>query len=121
MAVSTGRREFWQAHVEAWRKSGLTQRAYSREDGLPEWQLSHWKHRLQRARRGQQRKPRLVPVRVMEETTAGTEHGHRTTARRGEQGRDLTLVLSNGWRLEIGEGVQPAALSRVLEALHRVG
>ena len=121
MAASTGRREFWQAHVEAWRKSGLTQRAYSREHELPEWQLSHWKHRLQKARRGQERKTRLVPVRVMEETTAGTDHGHRPAPRNAEQGRDLTLVLSNGWRLEIGEGVQPATLSRVLEALGHVG
>ena len=47
MAAPAGRREFWQAHVEAWRESGLTQRAYSREHELPEWQLSHWKHRLQ--------------------------------------------------------------------------
>ena len=50
-----------------------------------------------------------------------TDLGHRPTARNAEQGSDLTLVLSNGWRLEIGDSVQPAALSRVLEALHRVG
>ncbi len=67
MATPSGRREFWQAHVEARRKSGLTQRAYSREHELPEWQLSHWKHRLQKARWHGNAQAQLVPVRVREQ------------------------------------------------------
>ena len=121
MAAPTSRREFWQAHVEAWRESGLTQRAYCREHELPEVQLSHWKHRLQEGRRRRDSKSQLIPVRVIEGSAACAEHSHWHRPRSDDRRSDLTLVLSNGWRLEIGEGFKPATLSRVLEALRHVG
>ena len=121
MAAPAGGRDFWQAHVEAWRESGLTQRAYCREHELPEVQLSHWKHRLQKARRRRDSKTQLVPVRAIEGSAPCTDHSDRHTPRGGDSRSDLTLVLSNGWRLEIGEGFKAATLSRVLEALRHVG
>jgi len=46
MATDLGRRDFWQAQIDAWRESGMTQRVYCRRHELPETQFSHWKHRL---------------------------------------------------------------------------
>jgi len=51
MAAQNKGRDFWQAHVEAWRECGLTQRAYCREHELPEAHLSHWKHRSEKVHR----------------------------------------------------------------------
>ena len=121
MAAQSGRREFWQAHVEAWRESGLTQRAYCREHELSEMQLSHWKHRLQKTRRRAGSTSRLVPVRVLGESTPRSTEVDGHNARVGHRGGDLTLVFSNGWRLEIGEGFNLDTLSRVLEAVRHVG
>lgn len=111
MAAPTGRRDFWQAHVEGWRESGLTQRAYCRRHELPEGHLSHWKHRLRKEQRRLSAKTQLVPIRVVEESAPG--HVDREG--------DLALVFGNGLRLEIGNGFNPVTLRRVLEVLDRVG
>jgi hypothetical protein len=121
MAAASGGREFWHAHVEAWRESGLTQRAYCRAHELPEVQLSHWKQRLQKARRCRESKTQLVPVHVIEASAARSDRPRAEKPRGEDRRSDLTLVLDNGWRLEIGEGFKPATLSRVLEALRHVG
>ena len=121
MAAQLGRWEFWRTHVEAWRESGLTQRAYCREHELSEIQLSHWKHRLQKTRRRASAASRLVPVRVLRESVPRSTEVDGHSARVGHRGGELTLVLSNGWRLEIGEGINLETLSRVLEAVRHVG
>jgi hypothetical protein len=121
MARLSGRRDFWQAHIKAWRESGLTQRAYCREHELAEVQLSHWKHRLQKAQRRQAAKAQLVPIRVLEASTPQTEHAHRHGSRRADRGGELTLVFDSGLRLEIGDEVDAATLRRVLEVLADVG
>ena len=112
MVMETGRREFWQAHVKAWRESGLTQRAYCRRHELPEGHLSHWKHRLQKEqRRRRSTQTQLVPIRVVEDSVPG----------RVEHEGDLVLVFATGVRLAIGKGFKPATLRRVLEVLVHVG
>ncbi len=35
MGTDAGRRDFWREHIKAWSESGLTQRAYCQEHGLP--------------------------------------------------------------------------------------
>ena len=121
MAAQSGRREFWQAHVDAWRESGLTQRAYCREHELPEEQLSHWKHRLRKAQRRARTRSRLVPIRVLQESTPRTANLDEHTSQARHCGGDLTLVLGNGLRLEIGDDFNSATLCRVLEVLAHVG
>ena len=122
MAVQHGRREFWEAHVEAWQDSGLTQRAYCREHQLPETQLSHWKHRLEKLRRRQGDAKRLVPIQVIgASVTDGRPAEIEPPRRQDAPDSHLTLVLGNGLRLEIGEEFNPSTLSRVLEVLGHVG
>lgn len=41
-----GHQKFWQHHIQAWRKSGLSQRAYCRKNDLSEYRFSKWKNRL---------------------------------------------------------------------------
>ena len=121
MATDLGRRDFWQAQIDAWRESGMTQRVYCRRHELPETQFSHWKHRLQKAHRRPSAKTRLVPLTVIEQTSSGPGdvdgRGLVDCDGRGE----LTLVLGSGLRLEIGDGFNGATLRRVLEVLGDVG
>ena len=39
-------REFWQHHVDGWRKSGLTQQEYSDEHGVVKGTLGYWSSKL---------------------------------------------------------------------------
>ena len=121
MATDTGRRDFWQAQVDAWRKSGLTQRAYCRRHELPETQFSHWKHRLQKRQRRPRAKTQLVPLAVMEDSSCATANwdGGQVVDCNGRG--ELTLLLGNGLRLEIGDRFNGATLRRVLEVLGDVG
>ena len=121
MAKPSGRRDFWQAHVEGWRESGLTQRAYCRRHELPEGHLPHWKHRLEKAHRRRSTETRLVPIGVMEESVSRTDRANKRLARGGEAGGDLALVFGSGLRLEIGTGFNPDTLRQVLEVLGDVG
>jgi hypothetical protein len=41
-----GREAFWRGHVESWQASGLTQRQYVRQHGLPLARFTYWKGKL---------------------------------------------------------------------------
>ena len=122
MVAEAWRRDFWQDHVDAWWESGRTQRAYCQEHGLCEAQFSHWKGRLRKGSRCRGVETQLVPVSVIEELAprTGRVEGHAQSQAADRQA-DLTLVFSNGSRLEIGEGFDSGVLRRVLEVLGDVG
>ena len=119
MGRQTGRRDFWQAHIEAWWESGVTQRAYCQEHGLAEAQFSHWKPRLRKSGQSRPAQARLVPIKAIEEAPGQVGGGEVHGPRGG--GGDLALVFGEGLRLEIGDGFDTATLRRVLEVLADVG
>lgn len=40
------KRRFWQAHIQAWGKSGLSQKEYCRRQGLRDHQFGYWKRKI---------------------------------------------------------------------------
>lgn len=40
-------REFWQAQVDAWRRSGMNQAEYCREHGIKRWAFYDWRRKLE--------------------------------------------------------------------------
>lgn len=48
-------REYWSRHVAAWRRSGLTKKAYCEQHGLSYWSLRNWDGKL--AETADQRQP----------------------------------------------------------------
>ncbi len=121
MAVDSERRAFWRAHLAAWRESGLTQRAYCHREHLPETQLSHWKHRLAKSQRRDRSKRSLIPIQVLEPTSAETDSVCAAPGGVPAARAALSVAFGGGLRLEIGEGFHAATLRRVLEMLGRVG
>lgn len=77
------REAFWTRHIEAWRQSELSQRAYARAHGLPIVRFTYWKNKLcpssRRSAFVEVEVARGGPVRihhhsgVMIECTAGTD------------------------------------------------
>ncbi len=119
MGREKGRRDFWRAHIRAWSESGLTQRAYCREQGLSEAQFSYWKPWLRKKGQRQRWKAPLVPLKVIEKPTSETVRGDVRGA--ASDAGELALVFGKGLRLEVGEGFDAATLRRVLEVLGHVG
>jgi len=106
MKSSRERKRYWQAHLSAWRRSGLSQREYCKRQGVGEWSFSNWKRRLATP------SPDIVsfvPVAVPSRTASDTKARPQT----------LTVVVGDRYRVEVGDGFSSELLSRLLAVLGR--
>jgi len=101
------KRKFWAAHIAAWRKSGLSQVEYCRQQGLIPYQLSYWVNR--KSRRSTSSLPNLVEVALppAEIETAAAASG-------------LQLITKHGERLDIGNNFSAESLAKVVQVLRRL-
>lgn len=96
-------REFWTRHVESWRASGLTQKAYCARHRLAKRSLGYWASRLGR---------RKATVTELVEV--------RPTAVKPQQSNcPIELAVQGGYLLRLWPGVEPAHLREVLSVLER--
>lgn len=101
-------RNQWQRLVEEWDRSGLTQAAYCRKKGVSVASLQRWKRLLsdddhcapERAADLEPSRP-FLPVRLVAHAVAA----------------DLTVVLPDGVRIEVGSQCSGDRLRVVLNAL----
>ena len=98
----------WQRLVDGWPRSGLTQEAYCARHGISVGSLQRWRRILSE---GGAPRPEVtaaatefVPVRLFGGASAAPA-------------AELTLVLSDGLRLEIGAQCRAETLKRVLGVL----
>ena len=87
----------WQERVAQWRASGLSQRAFAREHGFSQKQVSYWSRRLAVA----QPAPGFVPVCV---TSTGAAEG-------------ISLRSAHGWMLTLPRNVPANWLAELMRAL----
>jgi hypothetical protein len=90
----------WRPHVEAWKSSGLSLRAYALREGLGVGNLAAWKRRLQSAG---QSPTSFAPVVV-----------EPSSARRSET---MELVVGDAMVLRIPVDFDETTLARVVRAL----
>lgn len=83
--------EFWRAHLEAWRRSDLTQREYCATQGLGEKAFYRWRRKEWEAVAQAQSSLTLVPVSVGAPVT----------------GSVVRLHSPGGWRIELPAGSAP--------------
>ena len=43
-------KDFWEEHVETFRKSGLSQKAYCRQQSISYWSFNSWKRKLEKSK-----------------------------------------------------------------------
>lgn len=93
------KRRFWQAHIQAWQKSGYSLAEYGKHHDLVYHRLIYWKNKFEHERT----KPvSFVPVPL----------------RADSSDTPLTLSLQNErFKIEIGEGFSGAILSQLIATL----
>jgi len=100
-------REYWRGEVQQWQNSGLTQKEYSKREGLSLERFGTWKRRFDRE--GQSGSGALVAV----------PSGIVSSALR-ERHQSLGLVVSERYRVEIPDTFSSATLEQVLQVLARL-
>ena len=99
-------RNEWQRLVAGWKRSSLTQEVYCSRHGISVGSLQRWRRMFEEKTVPRPRAPvsEFVPVTLIGDPPA--------TA-----GAELTLVLTDGLRIEIGAQCQAETLKRVLGVL----
>ncbi len=80
--------EFWQGHLDAWRRSGLTQVAYCASHGLSVESFYRWRRKEAEPVASAPSPLTLVPIRVAAPAPNGVAHLHSP----------------GGWRIELPTG-----------------
>ena len=93
------KREYWQAHSEAWQQSDQTQGEYCKQHGLNLKTFAYWRRRL---------KAGSHAVRLVQLPTGALRH---------PAGSTLRVMVDGRYTIEVGDGFNPATLGRILEVL----
>lgn len=97
------RRRHFGEHMRRWRSSGLSQAEYCRRHGL-KWSTFHyWRKRLQ----DKTNAVTLVQVPVSKYIACPS-------------GRELTLILGDHYKVDIGDNFNPTTLAKLVDTLGRL-
>lgn len=110
--------DYWEHHLERWRKSGQTQVQYCSNAGLSIKTFNRWKSRLTNAKGLKVpatpipgKEISLIPVRLAPPNSAGPGV---------DDVRDVRIRFDNGqWVMDVPSGVDYAHLANVLKAVAR--
>ena len=97
-------RDHWSRHVAAWRRSGLSKKAYSEQHGLSYWSMRYWADKLAETDGGKSQ--RLVEL--------GRVGGG---AEQGAERAPLELAVGDRYVLRLWPHLRAAQLREVLAVL----
>ena len=108
--------DYWQRHLEGWRKSGQTQLKYCANSGLSIKTFQRWKSLLTNAKSRRvnstptaDKEIALIPVRLAPPESVGASL---------DGVRDIRIRLDNGqWIVDVPSGVNYPHLANVLKAI----
>jgi len=121
--------EEWSRHIESWKRSGLTQSEYCRQNKLLITSLSKWKLKLaalpQNPKSSTSTDPEipifisapapteLIPVAISEQTESQPTTDHLDQAKNS----GVSLIIKNGLQISLDIGFDPSTLKSVLTTL----
>jgi hypothetical protein len=100
-------KRYWQAHISAQRKSGLSRAAYCKEHNLSYHAATYWNRKLSLP---EQEQTNLVPVKFS--SNIALNPGQPVHS-------GLKVILPNKIAIEVGDDFSPATLTKLLTALER--
>ena len=97
------KRQFWQARLDGWKDSGITQAEYCRRHDLDTRNFQYWKKRL------------------LEKTDVSSlvELPAKLLLSPGPVGSAITLVIEGRFRVEVTRGFDADTLGRLIKVLSR--
>ncbi|MFW8602486.1 IS66 family insertion sequence element accessory protein TnpA [Desulfobacterota bacterium M19] len=98
------KQRFWKAHVGAWRKSGLSQNEYCRQNNLRSNQLGYWKNTLGRQTAAANFVPVPIPAQEQKTEAGGSASG-------------ITVYLETGMRIKVENDFTAETLAKVVAVL----
>ena len=98
------KRRFWQVHIRAWEKSGLSQNEYCSRNKLKNNQLCYWKKKI---KDGSRSTVKFVPVPVPR---------HETADNPGHVDSGLTIILDDV-KIKLNNDFSPEVLGKAVAAL----
>lgn len=109
--ASDSRRSYWQAHIEGWKHSGLSQHEYCRQHHLSRSSFGYWRSRL---RKREESSPRFHPVVIAGKTPP-------PVAPPPAEDSGLRVVVNNHrYSIAISSRFCPTTLRAVLGVLEEV-
>lgn len=104
--------KFWQAHIAAWKTSGLSQQVYCRNNHLAVATFGYWRRKLNLLVEKQNNKPRFYPLAIAAPKQAASTPKFENTIRLSLD--DKRFVI------EIDDEFSPATLQRLILALEQL-
>lgn len=96
------RKEYWEAHVSDFRKSGLTQREYCRQHKISYWSFNSWKSRLEKS-----------------EDTGQLTEVPRDKIQPCMKAAPFEIVVNDAVKIIIPDNFNPEELGRILTVLRQ--
>ncbi len=101
------RRKYWEKQVKRWQASGMSMRAWSKEQGLSEKNFSRWKRKLKAEASGLEEEQQTPP--------GWHEVKRKSPVRPAATG--IKLEINECIQIELEQGFDPKLLRDVVEAL----
>lgn len=108
--TSNGQR-FWQAHVTALEKSGLSRKEYCRQQQLSYHAMIYWQKKLRKQKKGIA-PATLIPVSLLPQCR---ERDSSASSR-----ASLTVILDDKYSIRVGDDFSGTTLTRLLQTLESI-
>jgi len=102
---------FWSAAVQAWERSGLTQREFCQNQGLCFSTFKYWKKDLSGIEPVLNQAQELVPIAISIKNPSPQQSKPPCT---------ITMTVRSRYQLEICDGFLPATLEQIICVLERM-
>jgi hypothetical protein len=90
---------YWEGHVKAYQKSGLTQREYCRQNNISYWSFNPWKRKLE----SESSELCEIPIQTVQSLSSETKH--------------IEIIISEKLKVTIPESFSKSTLRDVLSVL----
>ena len=105
---SRQKRQYWQAKIESWKQSGMSQAAYCRSRDLKVKTFSYWLRKLRKEKAG-----RVQFVELPTEKLFSCYQAERRIT-------GLRLIVDNRFSIEVADGFKPDTLKQVIETIRQM-
>ncbi len=101
------KRRFWKSHVQAWKKSGYTQREYCNHNDLVPHRFTYWKLKFEKAAKDT---ISFIPVTLLPQKIE--EAGNKNTF--------MVHIQQRRFQVEVGDAFSTGPLTRLIRILEAV-